>query len=102
MMPGLRAPAGQTGHQFLREAGRAVQGNVRGIKIGIRGDIGDDAGDYRDRTRSNRTYPGLTLLVVLVFLVVLAFPVLKLPGINPQVQQSRHLLSGFGGWEPGQ
>jgi len=51
-----------------------------------------------ERTPSNRTYPALTLLVVLVFLVVLAFPVLKLPDINLQVQQSRHLLLfGFRG-----
>jgi len=49
--------------------------------------------------QSNRTYPGLILLVAPVVPVL---PVLKVAGINLQVQQSRHLLSGFGGWRPGQ
>jgi len=56
-------------------------------------------------TPSNRTYHGLIPLIsltILVFLVVLVSPVLKLPDINLRVQQSRQLLSGFGGWRPGQ
>jgi hypothetical protein len=52
------------------------------------------------RTPSNRTCLGLIPLISLTILVVLAFPVLKLPDINLRLQYSRHLLlSGFGGWE---
>ena len=47
MQPGLRAPTGQVGHRFLREAGRAVRAK------GDNGDNGNDEYDEYDRDREN-------------------------------------------------